>query len=419
MSFLESLSKMFNSASHFVEKKVEHTVKHLADDVKRAEKAVHQTVHRIERKVEHAAKHVVKDTVHISKKAYEAFHHAEKKAEHAVKHVTHDVKKAEKAVHQAIHAVEKKVEQAVKRPEKTIHYAAHQVEKKAEHIAKQAVHGIMKAEQNVERTVHQVGKNVEKSLHEFSKHPIESTVEFVRGAGDAALADVTFNVVQRPYNSKHPVAYQAGQIAGHAVSTLAGMAETTGFAAVEAGGIVLDATGVGAVVGAPATAIAAVGVTHGATLTATGSANFAKSAKELYQRMSRSEGVSGGVPKGPGKTQDLKYKYWNKTTESNGKKVYQRDDLIDPKLTDKLGRTNLERMKQGLAPIGPDGKPINLHHTIQTNNGPIAEVTQTFHKKNHSIIHINPNTIPSGINRSEFDKWRKAYWEHRAKDLGE
>jgi hypothetical protein len=158
----------------------------------------------------------------------------------------------------------------------------------------------MKAEQNVERTVHQVGKNVEKSLHEFSKHPIESTVEFVRGAGDAALADVTFNVVQRPYNSKHPVAYQAGQMVGHAVSTLAGMAETTGFAAVGTGGIVLDATGVGVVVGAPATAIAAAGVTHGATLASTGSANFAKSAKELYQRMSRSEGVSGGVSKGVG-----------------------------------------------------------------------------------------------------------------------
>jgi hypothetical protein len=193
------------------------------------------------------------------------------------------------------------VEQAVKHPEKTIHHAVHKVEKKAEHIAKQAVHGIMKTEQNVERTVHQVGKNVEKSLHEFSKHPIDSTVEFVRGAGDAALADVTFNVVQRPYNSKHPVAYQAGQMVGHAVSTLAGMVETTGFAAVGTGGIVLDATGVGAVAGAPATAIAAAGVTHGATLTATGSANFAKSAKELYQRMSRSEGVSGGVSKGTGK----------------------------------------------------------------------------------------------------------------------
>ncbi|AKG33933.1 hypothetical protein VK70_04505 [Paenibacillus durus ATCC 35681] len=61
-------------------------------------------------------------------------------------------------------------------------------------------------------------------------------------------------------------------------------------------------------------------------------------------------------------------KYWNKATEFNGTKVYQRNDIIDPNLTDKLGKTNLERMKQGLAPIGPDGKSINLHHTIQTND---------------------------------------------------
>lgn len=111
------------------------------------------------------------------------------------------------------------------------------------------------------------------------------------------------------------------------------------------------------------------------------------------------------------------FKYWNKTTEFNGTKVYQRDDLIDPNLTDNLGRTNLERMKQGLAPIGPDGKSINLHHTIQTNDSPVAEVIQTFHKDSHSIIHINPNTIPSGINRAEFDKWRKAYWKNRANDF--
>ncbi|GAA4976324.1 HNH/ENDO VII family nuclease [Streptomyces hyderabadensis] len=32
-------------------------------------------------------------------------------------------------------------------------------------------------------------------------------------------------------------------------------------------------------------------------------------------------------------------------------------------------------MKQGLAPMGPDGKPMNLHHMLQTQDGPIAEVT--------------------------------------------
>ncbi|MBP3041551.1 hypothetical protein J9303_19090 [Bacillaceae bacterium Marseille-Q3522] len=35
-------------------------------------------------------------------------------------------------------------------------------------------------------------------------------------------------------------------------------------------------------------------------------------------------------------------------------------------------------MKKGLAPLGPDEKPINLHHTIQRNTSSIAEVTQSF-----------------------------------------
>ncbi|WP_158512141.1 hypothetical protein [Anoxybacteroides amylolyticum] len=43
------------------------------------------------------------------------------------------------------------------------------------------------------------------------------------------------------------------------------------------GGVVLNATGVGAVIGAPATAVAAVGVAHGTGLTTAGGAGFAKS----------------------------------------------------------------------------------------------------------------------------------------------
>lgn len=50
---------------------------------------------------------------------------------------------------------------------------------------------------------------------------------------------------------------------------------------------------------------------------------------------------------------------------------------------------------------------LRLHHILQTQNGPIAEMSQTFHKTNHGIIHINPNTIPSDINRAVFDTWRK------------
>ena len=109
--------------------------------------------------------------------------------------------------------------------------------------------------------------------------------------------------------------------------------------------------------------------------------------------------------------------YWTETVEFKGTKVYQRNDLIDPNKVDNLGRTNLQRMEQGLAPLGLDGKSMNLHHMTQMNDSAIAEVTQTFHQTNSSVIHINPNTIPSGINRSEFGDWRSAYWKNRANDF--
>jgi hypothetical protein len=108
-----------------------------------------------------------------------------------------------------------------------------------------------------------------------------------------------------------------------------------------------------------------------------------------------------------------RFSAWTRV-EVNGTRVYQRSDLINPSLTDKLGRTNLQRMQQGLAPLGPDGKSINLHHMLQTADGPLAEVTQTFHQTYSKTIHINPITIPSGIDRPAFDVWRSNYWMNRA-----
>jgi hypothetical protein len=109
--------------------------------------------------------------------------------------------------------------------------------------------------------------------------------------------------------------------------------------------------------------------------------------------------------------------YWNKTVEFKGTKVYQRDDLIDPNFVGKDGRTNLQLMKEGLAPFGPDGKKLELHHMLQTTKGPIAETTKTFHRQNKSAIHINTQDIPSGIKRGSFDNWRQQYWIKRAKDF--
>ena len=125
-------------------------------------------------------------------------------------------------------------------------------------------------------------------------------------------------------------------------------------------------------------------------------------------------GSSGGSG---GSAADWRYRYWDRKIEFNGKQVYQRDDIIDPHMVDPNGRTNLQRMKAGTAPLGPDGLSINLHHLLQTDDSPIAEVTKTFHQENSGIIHINPNSIPSGINRPVFDAWRRQYWMQRARDF--
>jgi len=111
-------------------------------------------------------------------------------------------------------------------------------------------------------------------------------------------------------------------------------------------------------------------------------------------------------------------KYWSADpVEINGNKVYQRNDLFDPNAVDSRGRSNLQRMEKGLAPLDSNGQSVNLHHMLQKQDGPIAEVTQSFHKDNHSVLHINDNSIPSGIDRNEFNKWRSDYWKQRANDF--
>ena len=84
--------------------------------------------------------------------------------------------------------------------------------------------------------------------------------------------------------------------------------------------------------------------------------------------------------------------------------------------------TTVQNMMQSpqLLPYGPHRKVATLLGAcpiIQRNRNSIAEVTQTLHKENSAVIHINPNTMPSGINRNEFNKWRTDYWEIRSNDF--
>ncbi|WP_370444342.1 HNH/ENDO VII family nuclease [Aquimarina sp. AU58] len=130
------------------------------------------------------------------------------------------------------------------------------------------------------------------------------------------------------------------------------------------------------------------------------------------------------------KTFKSEKKFWTEENTihfeaSNGLegKVYMRNDVFDPDFIGLDGRSNLKRMSDGDSPVvrvGNEDIPVDLHHMIQHRNGPFAEVDGTFHKKYHGILHIwrggKGGKKPSEFqfSRSEFNKFRKEYWEFRA-----
>jgi filamentous hemagglutinin len=110
------------------------------------------------------------------------------------------------------------------------------------------------------------------------------------------------------------------------------------------------------------------------------------------------------------------------TRRFGGKNVYQNDALFDLKQMTSWkenGRTvfgdNLARMRTGRAPVGKDGKPVNLHHITQQPNGPMVELPGSKHSAFYEILHDNRGILPSLINRIVFGAERELYWIERAR----
>ena len=117
-----------------------------------------------------------------------------------------------------------------------------------------------------------------------------------------------------------------------------------------------------------------------------------------------------------------------------GRKVFQRNDLFDPKQIDGFGKTNVQRMMRGDAPVGKDGLEINLHHLTQDEPESMAEILSSYHSQKDRILHIYSNqwdktwvgpdgvrrtynSAPPSMNRRPFNKWKKLYWKERALDF--
>ncbi len=86
---------------------------------------------------------------------------------------------------------------------------------------------------------------------------------------------------------------------------------------------------------------------------------------------------------------------------------------FDLTIMDSNGRTNLERMKAGLAALDKNGNPFELHHIGQRSNGTLAILTKAEH--DNPILHGYLSR--SEINRAEFDKIRQAFWKAMAEIL--
>ncbi len=95
----------------------------------------------------------------------------------------------------------------------------------------------------------------------------------------------------------------------------------------------------------------------------------------------------------------------------DGKTALVRD--IDIKsVVDDYGRTNLQRMQQGLAAIDPKtGKSYQLHHIGQKMDSTLAILTESEHMQggNNTIWHELGKA--SEIDRKVFDKQREAFWK--------
>lgn len=91
---------------------------------------------------------------------------------------------------------------------------------------------------------------------------------------------------------------------------------------------------------------------------------------------------------------------------------------IDLTKVDEMGRTNLQRMMEGLSPLDSTGVPYELHHIGQKADSTLAILTKAEHRlgENHKIWHIFGEA--SKIDRAAFDKQRAQFWIEMAKVLG-
>ena len=115
---------------------------------------------------------------------------------------------------------------------------------------------------------------------------------------------------------------------------------------------------------------------------------------------------------------------YNGTVKVNGevkdvsRRVYQRNDIDINYFDETTGLTNLERMQARKPPIGTDGNPLELHHVLQQEAGPMAELREITHQQYYSQLHGLVENGASFRNNpllnKQYNNFRYNYWKWRA-----
>lgn len=94
----------------------------------------------------------------------------------------------------------------------------------------------------------------------------------------------------------------------------------------------------------------------------------------------------------------------------DGQWAYVRD--IDWSFLDSQGRTNAQRVLEGLSPLDPEGNSYELHHIGQRTDSPLAILTSREHEENFSALHANTGAS-EGEQPSQGSEWtqqRRNFW---------
>lgn len=104
-----------------------------------------------------------------------------------------------------------------------------------------------------------------------------------------------------------------------------------------------------------------------------------------------------------------------KSTFVNNRSALIKTD-IDLTRVDAKGRTNLERMQQGLAPQDSNGVSYELHHVGQKKDGTLAILSQAEH--DNPAIHGFLEKTEAHAAGTNWDAERQAFWKAFAKIVG-